>query len=80
MLDNYFTDPAAWELIAAKLEEGHPVEVVVLRKPKDKLGYVLKVDLGGGDPLIYIKLQVGSGKIIGRSFHYSTIDLTRSKH
>ena len=74
VLDNYFTDPAAWELIATKLEQGHPVEVVVLRKPKDKKGYVLKVDLGCGDPIIYIKLQLGSGVIIGRSFHYSNVD------
>jgi hypothetical protein len=27
------------------------------------------------DGEIYIKLQLGSGKIIGRSFHYSTRDI-----
>ena len=30
ILDTHFTDAAAWELIASKLEEGHPVEVVEL--------------------------------------------------
>ena len=71
VLDDYFTDTAAWNLIAASLESGHLVEVVTLRKPPGRKGYVLHVDLERGDPPIYIKLQLGSGKIIGRSFHYS---------
>ena len=27
--------------------------------------------LGGEDPPVYVKLQLESGKVIGRSFHYS---------
>ena len=71
VLDEYFTEAAAWELIATKLEEGHPVEVVLLRKPRGRKGYVMKIRLGGDDPPVYVKLQLGSGKVIGRSFHYS---------
>ena len=71
VLDAYFTDAAAWELIADKLEEGHPVEEVSLRKPLGRKGYVMKIHLGGDDPPVYVKLQLGSGKVIGRSFHYS---------
>lgn len=71
VLDTHFTDAAAWELIASKLEDGHPVEVVELDKPPGATGYVMKIDIEPGHPLLYVKLQLGSGKIIGRSFHYS---------
>lgn len=70
-LDGYFTDASAWEFIANKLESGHPVEIVELRKPPDAKGYVMKINLGSESSQLYIKLQLGSGKIIGRSFHYS---------
>lgn len=72
ILDSYFTDSSAWELIATKLESGHPVEVVELYKPRGAKGYVMKVDIESGKPQLYIKLQLGSGQIIGRSFHYSS--------
>lgn len=71
MLDTHFSNAAAWELIATKLEAGHPVEVVSLRHPPGKTGYVMKIDLGSDQRLLYVKLQMGSGKVIGRSFHYS---------
>ena len=71
VLDTHFTDAAAWELIASRLEDGHPVEVVELRKPAGATGYVMKIDVEPRQPLLYVKLQLGSGKIIGRSFHYS---------
>lgn len=71
VLDDYFTDPAAWELIATKLDEGHPVEVVPLRNPPGRTGYVMKIPLDGVHPPVYVKLQLGSGRVIGRSFHYS---------
>ena len=64
-------NPAAWELIASRLEEDHPVEIVELRKPAGATGYVMKIDIEPGRPRLYVKLQLGSGKIIGRSFHYS---------
>ena len=31
----------------------------------------MKIDIEPGQPRLYVKLQLGSGKIIGRSFHYS---------
>ena len=71
VLDTHFTDAAAWEFIASRLEDGHPVEVVELRKPAGATGYVMKIDVEPRQPLLYVKLQLGSGKIIGRSFHYS---------
>ena len=34
-------------------------------------GYVMKIDLNPGRPLLYVKLELGSGEVIGRSFHES---------
>ena len=71
MLDTYFSDAAAWELIASKLEGGHPVEAVELQKPAGAKGYVMKIDIEPGSPRLYVMLQLGSGQVIGRSLHYS---------
>ena len=71
VLDTHFTDAAAWEFIASRLEDGHPIEVVELRKPAGAKGYVMKIDIEPGQPHLYVKLQLGPGRIIGRSFHYS---------
>ncbi len=71
LLDTHFSDSAAWDLIASKLEEGHPLEAIRLDKPPGATGYVMLVDLEPGQTKLYIKLQLGSGWIIGRSFHYS---------
>ena len=70
VLSNAFTDIAAWDLIATKLENGHPVETVELNRPPGKTGYVMKIDLGQERP-VYVKLQLAGKKVIGRSFHYS---------
>ena len=67
----YFTDGAAWELIADKLDEGHDVEVIELRTPPGAKGYVMKIRLRPGAPLLYVKLQLRGGQVVGRSFHYS---------
>ena len=71
VLDTHFTDSTAWEFIAARLEAGEEVEVIPLRQPPGAKGYVMKIDLGADVPVLYVKLQRGSGRIIGRSFHYS---------
>ena len=71
LLDTHFTDAAAWELIASRIEDGHPLEIVRLDKPSGAKGFVMKIDLSSGQPQLYVKLQMGSGKIIGRSFHDS---------
>ena len=74
VLDTHFTDAATWEFIATTIENGHPIEIVELQKPPGATGYVMKIDLQPNQPQLYIKLQLGAGKIIGRSFHYSTVD------
>ncbi len=71
LVDAHFTASTAWELIAERLEAGHEVEVITLRLPPGAKGYVMKIDLGADVPTLYVKLQLGAGRIIGRSFHYS---------
>lgn len=73
-LDTHFTDTTAWELIATRLEQGQHVKVIELQKPRGRKGYVMSIDLGTDTPNLYVKLQLGSGQIIGRSFHYSERD------
>lgn len=66
-----FTRDGAWEFIAGKLEdENQSVRWVELRKPPGKKAFEMIVAHSDGD--IYIKFQLGAGKIKGRSFHYST--------
>ena len=66
-----FTPAGAWVFIAQLLEEDHeiPIEAITLDNPKGSTGYVMNVILG--DRVLYIKLQLGAGTILGRSFHYS---------
>jgi len=64
-----FTPAGAWQFIAECLEAGHRIEPMMLEQPEGKTGYVMKVLLG--TKMVYIKLELGSGKVIGRSFHYS---------
>ena len=66
-----FTEAGAWEFIVACLEEGQALKPVPLDHPPGKTGYAMTVPGGPGAPDIYIKLELGSGKILGRSFHYS---------
>ena len=66
-----FTRDGAWEFIAGKLEDkNQSVRWVELRKPPGKKAFQMIVGHSDGD--IYIKFQLGAGKIKGRSFHYST--------
>ena len=66
-----FSDTGAWDLIASKIESGHDVEVISLAKPLGATGYVMKIALEPTAPLLYVKLELRSGRILGRSFHYS---------
>ena len=70
VIDEFFTDTGAWELITDRLKAGHPLEEVELHKPPGRKGYVMEIDLDADRP-IYVKLELGSGQVIGRSFHYS---------
>lgn len=69
--ERYFTTQTAWEFIASKLEDGHEVEVVPLRRPPGAKGYVMHMEAEAGLPPIYVKMELGAGKVFGRSFHYS---------
>ena len=69
---DHFTTATAWEFIASRLECGEEVEVIDLEKPQGKKGFVMKIDLEPGKPKLYVKLQLGAGRVFGRSFHYST--------
>ena len=66
-----FTPIGAWQFIADLLEDRQDIalESVRLDNPPGAAGYVMHVPLG--QQVIYIKLQMGAGKIIGRSFHLS---------
>ncbi|MEK8021064.1 MAG: hypothetical protein VSS75_029690 [Candidatus Parabeggiatoa sp.] len=67
-----FTKSTAWYYIAKLLEDSQQaLEEIVLHHPPGKRAFVLHVDMGPHLPKLYIKLQLGSGKVIGRSFHYS---------
>ena len=60
--------------LASRLEEGQPIEVLELQKPAGAKGFVMKIELEPGQPRVYVKLQLGAGRIVGRSFHYSEHD------
>lgn len=66
-----FTPDGAWQFVIEQLEGGCVVEEILLEHPPGRKGYVLLVDGWEGEQ-IYIKLQLGSGQVIGRSFHLST--------
>jgi hypothetical protein len=62
-----FTEDAAWAYIERALKDGAELEEVILRKPPGKTGFVLH--LPGVQSRIYVKLQLASREVIGRSFH-----------
>ena len=66
-----FTDASAWELIAERLENGHPVRQQTLEKPPGAQAVVLEVDLGPTQAILFVKIQIGAERVIGRSFHPS---------
>ncbi len=65
-----FTESGAWCLVADVLEAGEELRPVALRNPPAGTGYVITTKLSDSKE-IYIKLQMGNGCVLGRSFHYS---------
>jgi hypothetical protein len=63
-----FTTRNCWDFIYDSIQSG--VEIEVKPMSDGKTGYVLKVSLPQNRTL-YIKLQIGCGYVIGKSFHYS---------
>jgi hypothetical protein len=66
-----FTPDGAWTFVADLLAQGADIETIVLDKPPGRTGYVVLCD-GWVGQKIYIKLELGSGMVVGRSFHVST--------
>ena len=50
VIEMYFNNTSAWELIAEELKAGCPVEEVGLNKPPGAKGYVLLIDLEPNQP------------------------------
>jgi hypothetical protein len=67
-----FTDDSAWNFLADLLDTGAELSPVTLARPygNNDRGYVVMTALDIKE--LYIKFQLGSCDIIGRSFHYST--------
>ena len=66
-----FTPDNCWGFIAEKIAAGAPIEVIVLKHPPGKRGFVMLLE-GHGGITIYVKLQLQSEIVLGRSFHEST--------
>lgn len=65
-----FTRLTCWHFIEELLDSGHKIEVIRLKKPPGKKGYVMLYKTETNSLDIYIKLQIAE-VLIGRSFHYS---------
>lgn len=63
-----YTRFSAWERINAELVAGCDLTQITLDKPPGKTGYTLHFVDGSGKR-IYVKLQIMSGFVMGRSFH-----------
>lgn len=69
-----FTESEAWHFIADRLEAGHRIDVVEMYDKPGTHGFVMLVEMPDHERPLYIKVQLGSGVILGRSFHWSKID------
>ncbi len=65
-----FTSAGAWHFIADLIEDGHLIGEVLLEQPHGAFGYEMHVETGA-ESLLYIKVNMHRGYILGRSFHYS---------
>ncbi len=65
-----FTADGCWSFIADAIASGAPVEVITLRLPPGKRGFVIMLQ-GADGAAIYVKLQLLSDVVLGRSFHLS---------
>lgn len=63
-----FTPAGVWDFIAEQLDKNETsIKQVLLKKPCGKLAYEFRVRTEY--EIIYIKVRLAKGKIIGRSFH-----------
>ncbi len=67
-----YTEAEAFEAIADALDDLRiEVTVVTLRIPPGRTAYELLIPQSKGCAPIYAKVQLGSGQVLARSFHYS---------
>jgi len=67
-----FTDADAFEAIADAFEnDALEIRIVTLRIPPGRTAYEILIPQPSGRAPIYAKVQLGSGQVLARSFHYS---------
>jgi hypothetical protein len=66
-----FTEDGAWEYICGSIRALADIDEVVLKHPAGKKGYVMLLTSATQKLFIYVKLQLLSDCVAGRSFHYS---------
>ena len=67
-----YTEAEAFEAIADAMENRLiDVAAVTLRIPPGRLAYEMLIPQSPGCAPIYAKVQLGSGQVLARSFHYS---------
>ncbi len=71
-----FTPEGAWDFIVTLLEGG--VEIEEKKLDDGKTAYVILTPVACRT--LYVKLQLGSGRVIGRSFHYSKYQETEDEN
>lgn len=67
----YFTDAGAWDFVVDLITDGHELKPITLRAPPGAIAYEILTAGVAGAPKIYIKIQIMSNMVYGRSFHYS---------
>jgi hypothetical protein len=76
-----FTDADAFEAIAKAFEDDTlEIKTVILRIPPGKTAYEILIPQPAGRAPIYAKVQLGSGQILARSFHYSDYAEKQNEH
>lgn len=65
-----FTADGCWSFVADAIAAGAAVEVIALKQPPGKRGFVIMLP-GMDGAVIYVKLQLLSDVVLGRSFHLS---------
>ena len=65
-----FTEDSCWTFVAEAITAAASIEVIQLKRPVGKRGFVMKLD-GHDGVVIYVKLQLLDAIVLGRSFHES---------
>ena len=75
----YVSPLEAWALIVDELTAGCALEEIELQQPPGRKAYAFLIELepNSSRPPIYVKLELLGDRVIGRSFHYSTLGLIR---